>query len=143
MGLEASNNHRMCARLVHLIDDDLFFPAKLTAALAAAGIGVRTFDDGDIEAAMADLPACIVVNWGRAAEARANFVRNLKATAVTRDIPVLAFAGHLETTLHRLAKEAGADKVVANSAIASRPVQLIEELIARGAGMSGDVAVEE
>lgn len=122
-----------------LIDDDLFFPARVATRLEPHGVTVRVADEGKLAQVLADPPHCVVVNFGATPERRALFVRQLKQDPRTRGIPVLAFAGHLETELHRRAREAGADKVVANSALSERPLALIEAVIERvRAGMAPD-----
>lgn len=129
-----------------LIDDDLFFPARLATRLAPHGVTLRVADEGELAPVLEDPPHCVVVNFGAAPERRARFVRQLKQDPRTCQIPVLAFAGHLETELHRLAREAGADKVVANSALSERPLALIEAVIERvrsGAAPDPEELVEE
>ncbi len=121
----------MPPRTVWLVDDDLLFTARLESQLRASGFAVQSFDNGEELPWPAERPDCVVVNFGAASDDRAAVVRRLKSEPGLPSIPVLAFAGHLETERHRRARAAGADKVVANSAIKSRAVELIEITIAR------------
>ena len=56
-------------------------------------------------------------------------IRALKVDPTTSDVPLLAFAGHLETAKHDAARAAGADMVAANSSVSMHLPKLLNRLL--------------
>ena len=114
--------------LLLAIVDDLMARSRIDAAAGVAGVDVRyvrSFDE--IRSALAERPARAVL-VGMAATRRPwpEVVRQIRADEATRGLYVLAFGPHKNLALRAQALEAGADRVVANSAF----VRLLPTLLA-------------
>jgi hypothetical protein len=98
--------------------DDLMVRSRIDAAAGLAGVEVlyvRTSDE--IRAAVAGRPArALLVGMATTRRPWPDVLRQLRADAATRDLYVLAFGPHMNLGLRAQALEAGADRVVANSA---------------------------
>lgn len=95
--------------------DDLFFMVKVKDAATAAGLGIEFAKSKDDALARAGAGTCVVVidlNAGKFAGV--DLVCELKL----RGVPVLAFLSHVNVELRAKAEEAGADWVLARSALA-------------------------
>ena len=95
--------------------DDLFFMAKVKDAATSAGLGIE-FAKSKHDALLRSCGGlCLVVidlNAGKYAPV--DLVSELKKASV----PVLAFLSHVNVELRLKAEEAGADRVLARSALA-------------------------
>jgi DNA-binding response OmpR family regulator len=105
-------------RLLLAIVDDLFTRSRIDAAAGVAGVDVRyvgSFDE--IRTASTERPARAVL-VGMAATRRPwpDLIRQVRAEPSTRGLYVLAFGPHKNLELRAKALDAGADRVVANSA---------------------------
>ena len=130
------------APAVLLAADDLMFPSRIREALrptvyrlrvAASAAAVR-------EQAGAEPPAAILVNMSARRFDPGSLIRDLKSDPVTSGVPVLAFAGHVETAKHDAARVAGADMVAANSSVSLHLPKLLARLLS---GERSDDVVEE
>jgi CheY-like chemotaxis protein len=134
-----------------LIADDLMFPSRVREAVKPLTGTVRVVatEPAAIEAASADpAPDAVLVNLtARRYDPLAVIITALKGDERTRALPLLAFAGHVETEKHDAARAAGADLVAANSSVALHLPKLLERLqrIASGTAepLDADHAVEE
>jgi CheY-like chemotaxis protein len=98
--------------------DDLFVRSRIDAAAGVAGVEVQYVGSLEqIRAALAGRAARAAL-VGMAATRRPwpELVREIRADPATRDLYVLAFGPHKNLELRAQALEAGADRVVANSA---------------------------
>lgn len=113
--------------LVHALVDDLFFRAKIEATATAVGVRVafaRTAQeltawfDGD------DLPTLVLVDLALADHEAARAIRTLK----DRPGPpaVVAFGPHQDVDAFAAARAAGADRVLARSALVARLPGLLQ-----------------
>ena len=96
--------------------DDLFFMAKVKDAATAAGLGIefaKSKDDALLRSAEGSCLVVIDLNAGKFAPI--DLVSALKAQG---GVPVLAFLSHVNVELRAKAEEAGADRVLARSALA-------------------------
>ena len=104
--------------LLLAIVDDLFVRSRIDAAAQAAGVEVRYVGTPDeIRAAVEARPARAAL-VGMAATRRPwpDLIRQIRAEPATRDLYVLAFGPHTNLGLRAQALDAGASRVVANSA---------------------------
>ncbi len=104
--------------LLLAVVDDLFVRSRIDAAADVAGVEVRYVGSMDeIRAAVDGRPARAAL-VGMAATRRRwpELVRQIRAEPATRGLYVLAFGPHKNLELRAQALEAGADRVVANSA---------------------------
>jgi len=98
--------------------DDLFVRGRIDAAAEATGVDVHyvaTLQDVR-EAARARPPRALLVGMAATRRPWAELIREVKADADLASIYVLAFGPHLNLDLRARALEAGADRVLANSA---------------------------
>jgi PleD family two-component response regulator len=104
--------------LLLAIVDDLFVRSRIDAAADVASVEVRyvgSFEE--IRAAVQERPARAAL-VGMAATRRRwpELIRQIRTEPATRDLYVLAFGPHKNLALRSEALDAGADRVVANSA---------------------------
>jgi hypothetical protein len=114
--------------LMLAIVDDLFVRSRIDAAADAAGVEVRYVESlGEIRAAVRERPARAAL-VGMAATRRPwpELIREIRADPTTSGLYVLAFGPHKNLELRSRALEAGADRVVANSAF----IRLLPTLLA-------------
>lgn len=117
-----------------LLDPDLFFAVKVSAALKHIGLETlttRTAEDWARRLAAERFAVALVnisargVDWTGAIQA---------ARAV--GAPVIAYGSHVETEAHAQARAAGATRVIANSKLATDLPGIVERTL-RGAQSSG------
>ena len=101
--------------------DDLFVSARIDAAARATGRQVRYVRSAaDFQAALRETaPAAILVGMAATRLPWADLVRQARAEPATAGVYILAFGPHKDLALRRRALEAGADRVIANSAFVS------------------------
>lgn len=115
-----------------LVADDLMFPSRVREGARPKGYTVTvTATESTTMAAATALPhpSAILVNLTARRYDPLQIIRQLKAEPATRDIPLLAFAGHTETEKHQEARRAGADRTAANSSISLHLIALLERLL--------------
>ena len=111
LGMQAQNTRLL------LLDTDLFFVVKVRTTMQHAGYEVltaRTLADFS-RRLTEDSPALALVNT---AIAGVDWQAAIK-TARAADIPAIAFGSHVDLETQRLAREAGATRVIANSKLAA------------------------
>jgi hypothetical protein len=97
--------------------DDLFVSARIDAAAEAIGREVRYPRSADeFRSLLHQGPAAILVGMAATRLPWADLIREAKADPRTGGTYVLAFGPHKNLELRRQALEAGADRVIANSA---------------------------
>jgi DNA-binding response OmpR family regulator len=102
-----------------LLDDNLLFTANLEAGLRRLGYQPTTLPPlpGSVLLAVAAAPALILVNLGGAPSRRLELLRQLRAQPELAGVRILGYTGHTDTATLHAGREAGADQVVANSAV--------------------------
>ena len=100
-----------------LLDTDLFFVVKVRTTMQHAGYDVLTARSlADFTWRLAeDSPALALVNTAIAGVDWQSAITAARAA----DIPVVAFGSHVDLEMQRLAREAGATRVIANSKLAA------------------------
>jgi CheY-like chemotaxis protein len=114
-----------------LVVGDVFFSAKLRDTLKHLGIparSARTEAEVANEIGSGPLRLVIVDLTVKTLDATALIARLKDKTAATRDVPLIAFAGHVATEALAAAADAGADRVVTNGQIAGNLPGLIADL---------------
>ena len=95
--------------------DDLFFMAKVKDAATAAGLGIAfAKSKADALAKSAEGPCLVVIDLNAGNLTPIDLVIALKAQGT----PTLGFLSHVNAELRAKAEEAGADRVLARSALA-------------------------
>ena len=114
-----------------LLDSDLFFAVKVSAALKRIGLTTVTARGAeDWARRLADERfALTLVNISARGVDWAEAIRLARAA----DAPVIAYGSHVETEAHAQARAAGATRVIANSKLAT-DLPAIAERVLRGAG---------
>ena len=117
---------------VLLAADDLMFPSRIREAMRPLGypLSVAATEEAVREKIVTDSPAVILVNLNTRRVDPIALIRALKADPATSEVPVLAFAGHVETAKHDAARAAGADMVAANSSVSMHLPKLLDRLLA-------------
>jgi DNA-binding NarL/FixJ family response regulator len=107
---------------VHALVDDLFFRAKIEATGGAAGVAVAFARDPD-QIPTKDGPRLVLVDLGLAASDPVAAIRALKTRAPAPT--VIAFGAHRDVELLARAREAGADRVLARSALSEQLPEIL------------------
>jgi len=117
-------------RRIITVIDDLFFMAKVKDAAVAAGLRIEFAKSKDDAVERAKAGDCLVVVDLNAPKFQPiELVVELKADGAK----VLAFLSHVNTELRAKAEEAGADQVMARSALAQRVNAIMLEFAEGGA----------
>ena len=117
-------------RSLLLVTDDLMFPSRLREALRVLPYDLRVAaTEAAAQAAAAAGPSAILVNLSARRIDALALISAFKADEATRAIPLLAFAGHVETAKHDAARSAGADMVAANSSVSLHLDRLLPRLL--------------
>lgn len=113
-----------------LVADDLMFPSRVRegAKPLNARVVVVATESAILEKLSAETFDAVLVNLTARRYDPIALIRRLKTD--TMDVPVLAFAGHVEKDKHDAAREAGADLVAANSSVALHLPALLSRLLA-------------
>lgn len=102
------------------IADDLMVRSRIDAAAEIVQVDVRYVSSfGDVQAAIGDsdtLPRVVLVGMAATRRPWKEIVRQIKADPALAGLYVLAFGPHMNLELRAKALDAGADRVVANSA---------------------------
>src|SRR5689334_478694 len=127
-------------RTALLLDNDLFFVAKISATLKHAGFATRTARTLDAFAqGVAEKPDIALVNTAaRGVDWRAGI-----AAAREANVPVIAFGSHVDLETQAEARKAGATRVIANSKLATDLPGIVERAIRAGAERDEDETTNE
>lgn len=119
-------------QILLLAADDLLFPSRIREAVRSLGYVVQTAASLPAlrEKATTQPPVAILVNLHARGWDPPALIRGVKADPALRTIPLLAFAGHVETEKHAAARNAGADMVAANSSVSLHFPKLLARLLA-------------
>jgi len=106
-------------RRAALIDDNLLFSGQISAGLARLGLAAEVIGSpaGAVERLAASPPVVILVNLSSDRLGPLELVRAIKAEPRLASVPVIGFTGHTEQTRIEAGRQAGCDRVVANSAV--------------------------
>ena len=118
---------------------DIFFYSKVRDALMSKGYQIeRAHTQQDIaEKASAAIPSAFILNMNDERLDAFQALETLKADAVLKTIPILAFANHEEVDTFNRAKALGVTKIVSRNEFSARLKDLVEEILAaevRGKG---------
>jgi hypothetical protein len=123
-----------------LLDNDLFFVAKISATLRHAGYTTHTARTLDaFTQGLADRPDIALVNTAaRGVDWRAGI-----AAAREADVPVIAFGSHVDLETQAEARKAGATRVIANSKLATDLLGIVERALRAGSERDEDETTDE
>ncbi|MFM7322007.1 MAG: hypothetical protein ACKO5K_10860 [Armatimonadota bacterium] len=109
--------------VVALAIDDLMLASRVREALRGFVVDLVRFH-ADAATQASARPDCVLVSM---ASRRGDPVECIRA-AKDSGIPVVAFAGHLESDRLEQARSAGADRVVANSSVSSHLPEVLRAI---------------
>ena len=127
-----------------LLDNDLFFVAKISATLKHAGYTTQTARTLDaFTQGLADKPEskpdiALVNTAARGVDWRAGIVAAREA-----GVPVIAFGSHVDLETQAEARKAGATRVIANSKLATDLLGIVERAIHKDATQIEDEIADE
>lgn len=113
-----------------VVDDDLLFSTRITSALIA--LGHRPLPAASLAAfrkALSGGPDAVIFNLASLRLDAVEAIREAKAAASTRGIPLLGFCGHADTARQAAARAAGCDLVATNGEVASHLERLLTALL--------------
>ncbi len=108
---------------------DLFFAIRIRETLAPRGYRVdvaKSREALDTLITTDPLPVLVIVDLAFVASDPPALIAALRAAPRTATLSILAFGSHLDRAVRDAAKEAGADRVVANSKLAEALPELVE-----------------
>ena len=122
-----------------LLDNDLFFVAKISATLKRAGYATRTARTLDaFTQGLTGLPAIALVNTAaRGVDWQAGI-----AAARSAGVPVIAFGSHVDLETQAEARKAGATRVIANSKLATDLPGIVERALRAGSARDEEATEE-
>lgn len=106
-------------RRAALIDDNLMFTGPIAAGLARLGLTAEVIGSsgGLVGRLAAGPPAVILINLSSDRLQPLELIRGIKAEPQLSGVPVVGYTGHTEQARIGAAREAGCDRVAANSAV--------------------------
>lgn len=115
-----------------LIDDNLLFTSSISAGLAKLGLAAEVISspNGVVERLAAAPPVVVLVNLSSDRLRPLELVRAIKAEPRLAGIPIVGFVGHTEQSRIAAAREAGCDRIVANSAVTGDLGSVLGRLLA-------------
>ncbi|HWN83088.1 MAG TPA: hypothetical protein VNM87_13400 [Candidatus Udaeobacter sp.] len=113
-----------------LVVGDIFFSSKLRDTLKHLGMGAKSArTDAEVAAVLeAAKPRLVIVDLTIKTLDAPGLIGRLKAEDRTRNVPVVAFAGHVFTEALGAGAAAGADRVVTNGQIAGNLPAIVADL---------------
>jgi DNA-binding NtrC family response regulator len=124
-----------------LLDNDLFFVAKITATLAHVGYTTQTARTLDAFAQSLNgerTDIALVNTAARGVDWRAGIT-----AARAAGVPVIAFGSHVDLETQAEARKAGATRVIANSKLATDLPGIVERALRAGAARDDDETTDE
>jgi CheY-like chemotaxis protein len=119
------------------VEDSRETQQMLTFVLAKAGYEVITADNGHqgLEKAKAWRPALVLVDMMMPQMSGADFIRQLRADVVSKDVPVLVLSAYDDKALIEEAREAGADGYLIKTIPIEELLQVIDDHLKVGQTM--------
>jgi len=110
---------------------DIFFYTKVRDALMSKGYKIeRARTQQDIaEKASATIPSAFILNMNDDRLDAFQALETVKADAVLKTIPILAFANHEEVDTFNRARALGVTKIVSRNEFSARLKDLVEEVV--------------
>jgi CheY-like chemotaxis protein len=110
--------------------DDLFFAARLSAAVRACGHEAQVAHTGaGLRRALRANPAAVILNLASRGFDAVAAIAEARADAATRGVPFLGFCGHADTARREAARAAGCDMLATNGEISAHLPRLLTALL--------------
>src|SRR5580765_2071918 len=138
--MDEGEQSNLAQRSALLLDNDLFFVAKISATLKHAGYATRTARTLDaFTQGLADKPDIALVNTAaRGVDWQAGI-----AAAREAAVPAIAFGSHVDLETQAEARKAGATRIIANSKLATDLPGIVERALLAGAVRDEDETADE
>ncbi|MBV6433587.1 MAG: hypothetical protein IANPNBLG_03765 [Bryobacteraceae bacterium] len=120
------NNTQESRKILALVSD-LMFIVKITEAAKRNGMPVECVKtDSDLLDKAGEKPRLIIMDLNIASAQPVKLIEQLKASESTKDISILSYVSHVQGELKQKAQEAGADVVMARSALSQNLIQILK-----------------
>lgn len=135
-----TDTHSDVAAHALLLDNDLFFVAKVTGTLKHAGYTIRTVRTAaDFASALAAPGAPFAVALVNTAARGVEWPAAI-ASAREAGVPVIAYGPHVDLETQEAARHAGATRVITNSKLATDLPWIVARTVRRSTGLDESAA---
>jgi CheY-like chemotaxis protein len=111
--------------------DDLLFLSKIRETAEHIGVAVESVGIADLpKRAIEDAPRALIIDLNHPSGKALEVLRTLRSDLKTRDLAVIGFVSHVQSTLINTARDAGCDFVLARSAFARELPSLLRRFSA-------------
>jgi len=120
-------NNKQESRKILALVSDLMFTVKITEAAKRNGMPVEYVKtDSDLLEKAGEKPQLIIMDLNIASAQPVKLIEQLKKSESTKDISILSYVSHVQGDLKQMAQEAGADVVLARSALSQNLIQILK-----------------
>jgi len=117
--------------MILAVVDDLVFLSKIQQTAKLLGIALESARPEVLpELAIELLPKALVIDLNHRSGKALEVLRALKSDLKTKDLPVIGFVSHVQSTLVNAARDAGCDFVLARSAFVRELPSLLQRFSA-------------
>jgi len=121
--------------MILAVVDDLLFLSKIQQTAKLLGILVESAPPADLpRLAIEKAPKALIIDLNHRSGKALEVLRTLKSDLKTKDLPVIGFVSHVQSTLINAARDAGCDFVLARSAFARELPSLLQRFSAPHTG---------
>jgi CheY-like chemotaxis protein len=102
--------------MILAVVDDLLFLSKIQETAKLLGVVVKSAQPANLpQLAIENVPKALVIDLNHRSGEALEVLRALKSDLKTKDLPVIGFVSHVQSTLVNAARDAGCDFVLARS----------------------------
>jgi DNA-binding NarL/FixJ family response regulator len=113
--------------MILAVVDDLLFLSKIQQTAKLLGIVVESAQPADLpQLAVENAPKALIIDLNHRSGKALQVLRTLKSDLKTKDLPVIGFVSHVQSTLINAARDAGCDFVLARSAFVKQLPSLLQ-----------------
>jgi len=117
--------------MILAVVDDLLFLSKIQQSAKLLGIAVESAQPADLpQLAIENAPKALIIDLNHRSGRALEVLHILKSDLKTRDLPVIGFVSHIQSTLINAARDAGCDFVLARSAFVRELPSLLQRFSA-------------
>jgi len=120
------NNKQESKKILALVSD-LMFTVKITEAAKRNGMSVDYVKtDDDLLMRAKENPQLIIIDLNMNGAEPVKTIEKLKSNPDSKNISILSYVSHIQGDLKMMAQEAGADVVMARSALSQNLIQILK-----------------
>jgi DNA-binding NarL/FixJ family response regulator len=117
--------------MIVAVVDDLLFLSKIRQTAKLLGIVVESAQPADLpQLAIEKVPKALIIDLNHRSGRTLEVLHTLKSDLKTKDLPVIGFVSHIQSTLIDAARVAGCDFVLARSAFVRELPSLLQRFSA-------------